>query len=204
MLGKCGVCISPPLIPSIACRQRSLASIAVRLQAHATESQEPAPSQDIAGPFVRRAPVVSYERTRVCNRCNGSGEVPCAGCNGVGRLPAGGYHSRNPISAARVVGSSWTAMERTLGWRHFRVTQKKKNGKELFVCLEATCDTNVMLWTNIKNLKDRSTWAAGWLQKTEMRALEAQDGGKECRSCKATGNVPCPLCQELAGKIVEL
>jgi hypothetical protein len=42
-------------------------------------------------------------------------------------LPSGGYHSRNPISAARVVGSAWTAMERTLGWRHFRVTQVSLN-----------------------------------------------------------------------------
>ncbi|KAL4531475.1 hypothetical protein Ndes2526B_g04412 [Nannochloris sp. 'desiccata'] len=176
----------------------------VRVIATANESPEQAASGEIAGPFVRRAPLISYERLRVCNRCNGSGEVPCAGCSGVGRLPAGGYHSRNPISAARVVGSSWTAMERTIGWRHFRVTQKKKQGKDVFVCLEATCDSNVSLWTNIKNLKDRGTWAAGWLQKTEMRALEAQAGGKECRSCKATGNVPCPLCQELAGKIIEL
>jgi len=201
MLAKYGVFASPAVNIDVCLRYRSHVA---RVNATAKESPEPAATKEIAGPFVRRAPLISFERSRVCNRCNGSGEVPCAGCNGVGKLPAGGYHSRNPISAARVVGSSWTAMERTLGWRHFRVTQKKKQGKDVFVCLEATCDTDVMLWTNIKNLKDRATWAAGWLQKTEMRALEAQSGGKECRSCKATGNVPCPLCQDLAGKIIEL
>jgi tryptophan-rich hypothetical protein len=201
MLAKYGAFSSPRVNISIPCRP--IRSLTVRVIANANESQEPATSEEISGPFVRRVPLISYERSGVCNRCNGTGLVACAGCNGVGKLPPGGYHSRNPLNA-RVVGSSWTAMERTLGWRHFRVIQKKKQGKDVFVCLEATCDTNVQLWINIKNLKDRSLWAAGWLQRTEMRALEAQTGGKECRSCKATGNVPCPLCIELAGKIVEL
>ena len=153
--------------------------------------------------FVRPPPIISYERTRSCSRCGGGGAVPCAGCAGLGKLPAGGYHARNPVSAARILASKWTAMERTLGWRHFRVTQKQKEGKETFVCMVATCDENAKLWINIKNLKDRALWAAGWLQRTEMRAREAQEGGAECRTCHGAGTVACPLCS-LAGEVVEL
>ena len=161
------------------------------------------PKQEIKGPFVRPPPLISYERTGVCGRCQGSSLVDCSVCTGTGKLPAGGYHARNPVTATRVVGSAWTAMERTLGWRHYRCTQKRKQGKDTFVLMVATCDENVQLWVNMKNLKDRAAWAAGWLQKTEMRALEAQGAGAECKGCKGTGKVPCPLC-ELAGSIVEL
>ena len=94
-------------------------------------------------------------------------------------------------------------MERTFGWRHFRVTQKQKKGKENFVKMVATCDETVQLWVNMKNLKDRAAWAAGWLQKKEMRDLEANVGGTECKSCGGTGLVTCPLCS-LAGVVVEL
>lgn len=163
----------------------------------------PTSNPGLSGPFVRPAPLISYERTGVCGRCQGTSLVPCSVCSGSGRLPAGGYHARNPIASARIVNSAWTAMERTLGWRHFRVTQKRKQGKDTFVLMVATCDENVQLWVNIKNLKDRAAWAAGWLQKAELRALEGQAAGAECKGCKGTGNVACPLCA-LAGLVVEL
>ena len=94
-------------------------------------------------------------------------------------------------------------MERTLGWCHFRVTQKRKQGSDTFLLLVATCDEAVQLWVNSKNLKERSQWAAGWLQRTEMRALESQAGGVDCKICKGSGQLACPLC-ELAGAVVEL
>lgn len=95
------------------------------------ESTDP-PLKPLRGPFVR-APLISYEkRTRACRLCAGSGTVMCEGCAGRGRLPAGGYQKRNPVTAARVVGSKWTALQRTFGWRHFQCSQKRKEGKETF------------------------------------------------------------------------
>ena len=65
-------------------------------------------------------------------------------------------------------------MERTLGWRHFRVLQKRGKGREAFVLLAATCDESSQLWVNLQNLKERRRWASGWLQKTEMLGLAEQ------------------------------
>ena len=70
---------------------------------------------------------------------------------------------------------------------------------------------------NLQNLKDRERWASGWLQKDEMRALEAERAaaaeggggaaasrsGTACKGCTGTGRVPCPLCSR-AGQVVEL
>lgn len=157
------------------------------------------------GGFVTAPAVISYERITACRKCVGSGSVVCPACAGRGRLPAGGYQSNNPVAAARIVGSKWTAMQRTMGWRHFRVTQRRKEGKNAaFVLMVATCDETVQLWVNLKNLKDRSLWAAGWLQRTEMRALEEQGAaGPECKVCRGSCAVPCPLCSR-AGEVVEL
>jgi tryptophan-rich hypothetical protein len=131
--------------------------------------------------------------------------VQCTECSGTGRLPIGGYHARNPVTAARVVGSKWTAMERTLGWRHYRATQKRQQGEGgWFVELVATCDDTVKLWVNIKTLKDRSAWAAGWLQRRELEALESSArGSKECKACGGGGKIPCPVCSR-AGEVIEL
>ncbi|CAL8466089.1 g5625 [Coccomyxa elongata] len=70
-----------------------------------------------------------------CQRCGGASKLICHACSGAGRLGKGGYHEKNPINSARLVGSKWTAMERTLGWRHFQVTDKRKTAGETFVCL---------------------------------------------------------------------
>lgn len=63
---------------------------------------------------------------------------------------------------------------------------------------------------NLQNLKDRQRWASGWLQKEEMRALEAEradadatQAGPECKACGGSGRVACPLCS-LGGQVVEL
>jgi len=37
-------------------------------------------------------------------------------------------------------------MERTFGWRHFRVLHKKGQGKDTFVLMAATCDESTQLW----------------------------------------------------------
>lgn len=47
---------------------------------------------------------------------------------------------------APCAGSKWTAMERTFGWRHFRVMQKKGQGKGTFVLMTATCDESTQFW----------------------------------------------------------
>jgi len=45
-------------------------------------------------------------------------------------------------------------MERTFGWRHFRVKSKRRAGnKEWFVEMVATCDENTQFWVNAQNLK---------------------------------------------------
>jgi len=94
-------------------------------------------------------------------------------------------------------------MERTMGWRHFRAIELRKDAKDAFVLLVATCDESVRLWVNMKNLKNRAAWAAGWLQKTELLALEGLGGGGECRKCGGSGALLCPLCSR-AGEVVEL
>ena len=39
-------------------------------------------------------------------------------------------------------------MERTFGWRHFRVTQKRREGKEAFVLMVSTCDESTQFWVS--------------------------------------------------------
>mmetsp|Transcript_27759 Transcript_27759/g.71438 ORF Transcript_27759/g.71438 Transcript_27759/m.71438 type:complete len:94 (-) Transcript_27759:257-538(-) len=93
-------------------------------------------------------------------------------------------------------------MERTFGWRHFRVTQKRKEGKDTYILLVATCDEATQFWVNIRNLKDRQRFAAGWLRKEELSGLTS--AGAQCRVCSGSGEEPCPLCMKLAGKLVEM
>lgn len=83
--------------------------------------------------------------------------------------------------------SKWTAMESTLGWRHFRVTGVRKSkpppGKgQVFVRLQASCDPAAQLWVNAQVLRDRGRFAAGWLQMSELLPAEDEGegaGGKE-------------------------
>jgi len=149
-------------------------------------------------PVERKAPV----RTRICRRCRGSCTIDCKDCRGSGQLPRGGYQKKNPVNMNRLIGSKWTAMERTFGWRHFRATQNRKEGKCSYVLLVATCDEATQFWVDVQNLKDREKFASGWLQKVELQNITA--GGAECRTCSATGKVTCPLCQQSAGKVVDL
>lgn len=149
--------------------------------------------------FVRRPILDDFTRTSVCSQCQGSHSVLCHECEGKGKLKRGGYNRRNPVQEARVVGSKWTAMERTFGWRHFQANQKRKQGKETFVLLVSTCDTTTQFWINIKNLKERERWAAGWLQREEVM----KNTGVDCKVCNGTGLTHCPLCY-LAGEVIDL
>ena len=52
-------------------------------------------------------------------------------------------------------GSKWTAMQRTLGWRHFHVTDKRKAAGETFICMVSTCNNDTKMWLNTSVLKSR-------------------------------------------------
>ncbi|PZO59310.1 MAG: TIGR02450 family Trp-rich protein [Phormidesmis priestleyi] len=69
-----------------------------------------------------------------------------------------------------LLGSKWTAQQKTLGWRHFQVVNRKKQGKWVFAELVATCDPNVRFWLNAKTLKNRSLWASGWQTLSEINS----------------------------------
>ena len=51
------------------------------------------------------------------------------------------------------LGSKWTSMEPTFGWRHFECASKQRQGKDWFLQLVATCDQNTKFWVNSQNLK---------------------------------------------------
>jgi len=103
---------------------------------------------------------------------------------------------------SKILGSKWTTMERTFGWRHFRAVQKKREGSATYVLLVATCDEQTQFWVDAKNLKDRSLFAAGWLQKSELSSLEQSGAG--CRACSGTGAAPCPVCSAAPGAIIDV
>ncbi len=114
-------------------------------------------------------------------------------------------------------------MHRTFGWRHFHVAQKRREGREVFLRLVATCDETVQLWVwqmqglglsfallllltsarlvqvNAKTLRDQASWAPGNLQRTQLEHI--QSGGAECKACGGTGRRECPLCCSTAGLI---
>lgn len=85
-------------------------------------------------------------------------------------------------------------MSPTLGWRHFQVVRQKKHDKMVFLLVQASCDAAAQLWVNADNLKDRSLWAAGWLQMSEVRDPELAVG-VPCRSCAGSGLRKCVACE---------
>ncbi|MEB3826304.1 TIGR02450 family Trp-rich protein [Phormidium sp. CCY1219] len=68
-----------------------------------------------------------------------------------------------------LVGSKWTALQETWGWRHFQVVNRKNQGKWVFAEVVAACDRQVRFWLNAKQLKDKSLWQAGWQSLQEMQ-----------------------------------
>ena len=65
---------------------------------------------------------------RVCRRCDGRGDVECAPCSGRGALPRGGYSRKNALNSSKAVGTTWTALQRTLGRTHFDCRGKRVVG----------------------------------------------------------------------------
>ncbi len=61
-----------------------------------------------------------------------------------------------------LIGSKWTAKEKTFGWRHFQVTNRKNEGETVFAELKAACDHSVRFWLNASLLKQREIWLPGW------------------------------------------
>jgi tryptophan-rich hypothetical protein len=140
-----------------------------------------------------------------CEKCNDSGYQTCASCDGHGSLAAGGFSSKNSINFNKVVGTNWTALRRTRGWRHFEATQTRVESKtkSKFVTLSATCDREQKIEVPLTELKNRELWAAGWQQKEniEWNDEERDNSGaligkpkrsrKACKRCEGEGKILC-------------
>ncbi len=70
-----------------------------------------------------------------------------------------------------LVGSCWTAQAETLGWRHFRVVNRKNQGGLIFAELVAACDGSVRFWLNARALKNPDLWQPGWQPLTQQADL---------------------------------
>ncbi|WP_017661701.1 TIGR02450 family Trp-rich protein [Baaleninema simplex] len=71
-----------------------------------------------------------------------------------------------------LLGSKWTAVRETWGWRHFQVVSRKNEGDFVFAELMASCDAQVRFWVNAKTLKNPSQWRPGWKSLQEQEELE--------------------------------
>lgn len=67
-----------------------------------------------------------------------------------------------------LIGSKWTAQEKTFGWRHFQVVGRKNQGSMVFAELVAACDSDVRFWLNAQSLRDRQLWQLGWKSLAEQ------------------------------------
>ncbi len=77
-----------------------------------------------------------------------------------------------------LLGSKWTARQKTLGWRHFQVVNRKQEGRWLFAELVASCDRQTRFWINAQQLKERDLWQPGW-QPLPQPSLEPEDLERE-------------------------
>jgi tryptophan-rich hypothetical protein len=73
-----------------------------------------------------------------------------------------------------LLGSKWTSRQKTWGWRHFQVANRKNQGSIVFAEMVASCDPNVRFWINAKSLKDGSMWQPGW-KSLEEQATDDDD-----------------------------
>mmetsp|Transcript_17161 Transcript_17161/g.43041 ORF Transcript_17161/g.43041 Transcript_17161/m.43041 type:complete len:256 (-) Transcript_17161:556-1323(-) len=170
-------------------------------------SQEASPQETGSQPSSLEEKVQRMVSTGMCSACRGSGRVPCTACNGTGKLSRGGYNKKTTLPK-EIINSKWTAMEDTIGWRHFRVMSQRKAGAQAFLLMQASCDPAAQIWVNRDSLRDRARWAAGWLPMSEVGGRlpdgstpSAQDtaaavaaASKPCRSCSATGWQVCSSC----------
>ena len=71
-----------------------------------------------------------------------------------------------------LVGSKWTATQNTLGWRHFQVINRTKQGEWIFAEMVASCDAKVRFWLNAQQLFEGSSWLSGWRSLEEINIKE--------------------------------
>jgi tryptophan-rich hypothetical protein len=69
-----------------------------------------------------------------------------------------------------LLGSKWTSTQKTWGWRHFQVVNRKDEGKIVFAEMVSSCDPTVRFWVNARSMKDRAQWQPGWQSLAEMAA----------------------------------
>ena len=62
-------------------------------------------------------------------------------------------------------------MQRTWGWRHFQVANRKNEDGFVFAELVASCDRDTRFWVNAKALRDRAQWRPGWKSLAEQADL---------------------------------
>ncbi|HEY9818767.1 MAG TPA: TIGR02450 family Trp-rich protein [Candidatus Obscuribacterales bacterium] len=71
-----------------------------------------------------------------------------------------------------LLGSKWTSLQSTWGWRHFQVVNRKNEQGWVFAELVASCDPTVRFWLNANALKDRHLWQAGWKTREAMQQMQ--------------------------------
>lgn len=71
-----------------------------------------------------------------------------------------------------LLGSKWTAQQKTWGWRHFEIVNRQNRGKWVFAEMVASCDPQTRFWINASQLKDDSLWLPGWKPLTEIQSTE--------------------------------
>jgi hypothetical protein len=69
------------------------------------------------------------------------------------------------------------------------------------VHLAATCDREITVWVDVKELKDRNLWSAGWKQREDLDwigdpdqpggAVARPKPGAACVVCDGEGKAPC-------------
>jgi tryptophan-rich hypothetical protein len=74
-----------------------------------------------------------------------------------------------------LLGSKWTARQKTWGWRHFQVINRKDRGKWVFAEMVANCDPQTRFWINAQQLKDISLWQSGWKTSEEIASLSIDE-----------------------------
>ena len=69
-----------------------------------------------------------------------------------------------------LLGSKWTAAQKTWGWRHFEAVNRKHLGRLVFAEMVSSCDPAVRFWIDARSLKNREQWNPGWQTLAEMGA----------------------------------
>mmetsp|Transcript_6866 Transcript_6866/g.11693 ORF Transcript_6866/g.11693 Transcript_6866/m.11693 type:complete len:215 (-) Transcript_6866:472-1116(-) len=180
--------------------------------AKAVESQQDDTPSLTASSSVMPRKQLYFAGRGLCPVCHGQGREPCTPCEGKGWLGRGAFNRRNPVPT-QPINAKFTSLERVLGWRHFKVIQQRKVEKLQFLLMQASCDPAARLWVSRETVRDRSIWAAGWLQLSDILA-EVQSNGadtgtmpataKPCPACSATGMTLCKYCDAAGVDIISL